>query len=220
MDATIIYYSSNKEDWLFEKRVIKMLLKNCGDLPIVSVTQKPINFGKNICVGDVGASGFNMFKQVQIACSEAKTKFVISAEADSFYPYDYFQFIPERDDIFYRNSNIYLMGRKRDYFYKKSGGSTFAQIVGREHYLNILDRLFKGAPKWCVEEKNFPKERWKQEDITNNIQLYNSINPCFQIKTGNSMRHYCTTRERTPIYELPYWGSGKMLKEKFEYGKT
>ena len=216
MDATIIYYTSNKEDLEFENKTRENLFKVCGDLPIISVSQKPITLGKNICIGDVGASGFNMFRQVLIACEAATTKFVISAEADCLYPPDYFTFRPERDDICYRDKNLYVMGHRRDYFFKKEEGDTHDQIIGREFYIKTLKELFDGAPEWCVEENNFPKERLHKEDVfdKNKISFYETENPVVQIKTGKSMRHY-THSDRTPVYELPYWGSGKDLRKKY-----
>ena len=216
-ESTVIYYSSNREDWGFEKRIIKLLLNSCGDLPIVSVTHKAVNLGKNICIGDVGVSGFNMFRQVQIACREAKTRFVILAEADCLYPPDYFTFLPEKDDVFYRNSNLYLMGNKRDYFFRKPEGSTFSQVVNREHYLSILDKLFTGAPDWSAEEKNFPKGRWKIQDVPDKQELYFTENPCVSLKTGQGMRHYSPS-ERVRIDDIPYWGNGKKLKRRLIYG--
>ncbi len=168
-----------------------------------------MSLGTNICVGaDIGVTGFNFFRQVLIGCMEAKTQFVISAEADCLYPPDYFEFVPERDDICYRNSNLYVMGDKRDYFYYKSEGATHAQVVGREFYIKTLQKLFEGAPQWSTTEKNFPKERLGKEDVFDEIEYYRTENPVIQIKTGDSMRHY-THSERIPIYELPYWGSGK-----------
>lgn len=216
--TTLIYYSSNREKPEFEQRIKNNILKNCGDLPIISVTQKPISFGKNIVVGDVGASGFNMFRQVQIACREAKTKFVTSIEADCVYPPDYFQFVPKYKDKCYRNKNLYVMGQHRTYFFKKEEGATHAQIVGRQFYLDTLNRLFEGAPKWSVEEKNFPKERsnHKQEDVftKNEIEYYETKNPVIQIKTSQSMRHY-TNSDRVPRLEIPYWGKGFDFRKRF-----
>lgn len=210
-DATIIYYSSNKEDWLFENKVIDNLINMCGNLPIVSVTQKPTRLGKNICVGDVGASGFNCFRQIQIACQNAKTKYVISAEADCLYPPDYF-ILPEdlEDNKCYRNSNLYVMPDLRDYFFYKEEGATHSQIVNREFYLKTLNELFKDCPEWNENEKNFPKERYKKEDIFKRDEIihYKTKNPVFQVKTHKGMRYY-THSDRTPIATIPYWGSGK-----------
>ena len=215
--ATIIYYTSNREDPGFETRVQENILKVCGDLPIISVSQKPIDLGKNICVGDVGVSGFNMFRQVQIGCEAAFTPFVISAEADCLYPPDYFQFIPSRLDAPYRNNNLYVMPDKRDFFFYKEEGATHAQIVGRKFYLKTLNKLFKGAPKWNTEEKNFPKERFEQEDIFEEILYWKGLNPVFQIKTHKGMRYY-THSDRTPIPSLPYWGSGKIARRYYLHG--
>lgn len=215
--TTIIYYTSNREDPAFEARVQENILKVCGGLPIISVSQKPIDFGKNICVGDVGTSGFNMFRQVQIACKAAATPFVISAEADCLYPPDYFRFIPPRLDACYRNSNLYVMPDRRDYFFYKKEGATHAQIVGREFYLEVLKKLFEGAPKWSVEEKNFPKERHRKADVFDEILYWQTENPVFQIKTHRSMRYY-THSDRTPIPSLPYWGDGKKVRRFYLYG--
>ena len=213
MNATIIYYTSNKEDPAFEKKIIDNLLKVCGNIPIISISQKPMNLGKNICVGDVGVSGFNMFRQVQIACEEAKTKFIISAEADCLYPPDYFQFIPEREDVCYRNSNLYVMAHRRPIFWKKEEGATHAQIIGREYYLKRLNELFKDAPKWSIEEKNFPRERHHKVDVFEKIEYYQTKNPVVQIKTSESMRTY-THSDRIDRYKIPYWGDSKLLRQK------
>jgi hypothetical protein len=215
--STIIYYTSNKEDPKFEERVRENLLKVCGSLPIISVSQKPINLGRNICVGDVGVSGFNMFRQVEIACKEADTPYVISAEADCLYPPDYFTFIPPRLDVPYRNSNLYVMPDKRDFFFHKKEGATHAQVVGREFYLSRLRKLFSGAPQWSPEEKNFPKERWRKSDVFDKIEYWQSKNPVFQIKTHKGMRYY-THSDRTPIPSLPYWGEGTKIRKYYLYG--
>jgi hypothetical protein len=215
MNATILYYTSNKEDERFEQRIRDTLLENCGDLPIISISQKPIDLGKNICVGeDIGVSGFNMFRQVLIGCEEADTEFVISAEADCLYPPDYFTFRPPRNDVCYRNSNLYVMPDKRSFFFHKEEGATHSQIVGREYYINTLKKLFEGAPMWSPEEKNFPKERWHKEDVFDKIEYYRTENPVFQIKTHKGMRYY-THSDRTPIDSLSYWGSGKEIKRKY-----
>lgn len=214
MNATILYYTSNREDEKFENKIKENLLKNCGSLPIISISQKPIDLGTNICVGDVGASGFNMFRQVLIGCEAVNTTFIISAESDCLYPPDYFAFEPPRKDMCYRNSNLYVMPDRRDYFFYKKEGATHAQIVGREFYIKRLKKLFGNAPQWSIEEKNFPKERHKKEDIFDEIEYYRTENPVFQIKTHKGMRYY-THSDRTPILEIPYWGSGKLIRKQF-----
>lgn len=217
MTKTILYYTSNHEKPDFEERVRENILKVSGGLPIISVSQKPIKFGRNICVYDVGTSGFNMFRQVLIGCRASDSDFIISAESDCLYPPDYFTFTPDKLDVCYRDSNLYVMPDMRDYYFSKKEGATHAQIIGRKYYIKILEKLFEGAPMWSPEEKNFPKERWKKEDVVDKVEYYHTENPVFQIKTHKGMRYY-THSDRTPILSIPYWGEGKKARNYFLHG--
>jgi hypothetical protein len=212
VDATVLYYTSNKESPEFERRIQNTILGNCGDLPIVSVSHRPTGFGRNICVGEVGTSGFNMIRQILIGCEAANTRFIISTEADCLYPPDYFLFQPERDDTCYRNGNTYLMGYKRDCFWRKPEGGTWAQVVNREFYIDRLWLLLNGEPEWDETRKNFPKE--KRMKFFNSYEPFMTENPCVSIKTGRGMRHYSHS-ERVDIPELPYWGNGRELRERY-----
>lgn len=213
MKKAIIYYTSNREDESFERRVQENLLKVCGDIPIISVSHRPITLGTNICVGDVGVSGFNMFRQVEIACNATDADFVISAEADCLYPEDYFQFTPPDLTTCYRTTDLYVMPDKRSFYFHKAEGATHGQIVGRKFYLQRSEELFKGAPKWSEDEKNFPRERHRKLDIFDKIEYFNTM-PVVQIKSHRGMRYY-THSDRTPIYNLPYWGEGKAFRKKY-----
>jgi hypothetical protein len=216
--TTILYCSSNREKPDFEARIVKSLLEVSGDLPIVSVTQKPMDLGRNICVGDVGVSGFNYFKQILVGLEAIKLGFVISAEADCIYPKGYFDFVPERDDVCYRANQVYVMPDKRDFFFHKLEGSSLGQIVGRDFYKSTLEKLFEGAPMWSAEEKNFPKERRRKSDIFTEIERWDPPAPIVTFKTHDGMRHY-THSERVPIYDLPYWGNGTKLRNYYFYGR-
>lgn len=213
MTKAIIYYTSNREDESFERRVQENLLKAAGNLPIISVSHKRIPLGKNIVVGDVGVSGFNMFRQVQLACAATAADFVISAEADCLYPPDYFEFTPPDLNTCYRTTDLYVMPDKRNFYFRKEEGATHGQIVGRQFYFDTLKKLFEGAPQWSEEEKNFPRERHHKLDIFDKIEYFNTM-PVVQIKSHRGMRYY-TRSDRTPIYTLPYWGEGKAFRNKY-----
>ena len=214
MKAAVIYYTSNKENPEFERRIQENIL-SVTDLPIISVSQKPIKFGKNICVGDIGVSGFNVFRQVQVALKNTDADFVISAEADCLYPPDYFTFRPPTVGTkeCWRNNNLYVMGNRRNYYWKKWEGAHHAQIAGRQYYLDTLNALFVGAPGWSTKEFNFPKERHKKEDTFDKIYYWSSNNPVVQIKTHKGMRHY-TCSDRIDRDSIPYWGNGKELRKR------
>ena len=212
MKGTVIFVSSNKETPEFEKHIIDDLKSKVGDLEVVSVTQKIVDLGDNIIVGDVGASGFNFCRQVLLACMMARGDYVISAESDCLYSPDYFKFIPERLDIPYRNTNIYVQKYAQDFACKKTM-STFSQVVGRDFYVSRLKSLLDGLPMWNTEYKNFPKEIGKK--LFNEFETFETIYPCVSFKTGLGMRKHSNTDE-VPVYELPYWGSVGELRKKYE----
>lgn len=215
MTASIIYVSSSQESPSFERKILEDLLRKCGDLKIVAVTQKPIELRadsiNNIVVGQKGASGYNFCRQVLIACEHSDTQIVISAEADCLYSADYFLFRPQRLDIPYRNTNIYVQKYKQNYFCKKSM-STFSQVVGREFYIERLKELFKGIPEWSVDYKNFPKEIHKS--LFDEFKTFETKFPCISFKTGRGMRKHSNSDE-IPVYTLPGWGSTEELRKEY-----
>lgn len=104
-DLTVVYYTSN---WLdnhnpyFLENTKKQLLKAIDDLPLVSVSQKPIVFGNNICVGNIGRSHLNLYRQILEGVRAAKTKYVAMAEDDVLYSYQHFHYyLPEKDKFAY-----------------------------------------------------------------------------------------------------------------------
>jgi len=79
VDLTVLYYTSNREKPEFEEIIRRKIGETIGDTPIITVSQKPVTpFGlypiknhKNIVVGDVGLSDYNIYRQMQIGCLEA-----------------------------------------------------------------------------------------------------------------------------------------------------
>jgi hypothetical protein len=206
---TIIYYTSNREDEAFEGKVRKKLLETSGGIPIVSISQKPIDLGTNLCVGDVGACDFNLFRQIEIGCKVAQTPFVISAEADCLYPPEYFQFVPESTNQYYRFDTLYILHQwgKPAGFYKKDT-APFAQIAGRGLYLEMIKKALSGRPFW-----NNPKNRVRVPlFLERDWKVSHNNTPIINLKTLNGMRKYTQT-SGAPLDTLPYWGSAEHLRK-------
>ena len=205
-DLTVIYYTSNKEEENFEDKIKDKLLKTIGDIPLISISQKPINFGQNICVGDVGTSDHNIYTQMQIGVLQAKTKFVCTAEADCLYPpTGYFDFIPPDDTTAYHYTNIWILF-KGSHTFRKKAFSLCALFANREYLLSRINRSLGGRPKWGIKKPHpiFHKYRgW--------MPFINDI-PVINIKTKNGMRWYTGT-EGEGMEELPHWGSAVKLEE-------
>lgn len=210
---TIIYYTSNREDEAFEQKIRQKLLEVSADLPIISVSQKPINLGKNICVGDVGACDANLFRQIQLACEAATTPFVMSAEADCLYPPEYFQYDTSNldTDKYYRFDNLYILSQwgEGDYggFYKKDT-APFAQIIGRELYLNMIKKALPQEPVWHSPKQKvriplFLDQKWETVHINT---------PILNFKTYNGMRRHTKTIG-SAVGKLPYWGTADEVRK-------
>lgn len=99
-DLTIIYYTSNyleKTNPTFNENVKLQLFIAGNDLPLVAVSQKPLDFVwgnnveyRNVVVGDIGRSHLNIYRQILEGCKHAKTEFVAMAEDDVLYSHEHF----------------------------------------------------------------------------------------------------------------------------------
>lgn len=207
-DLTVIYYSSNREKPEFEEMVQKSLLKTIGDTPLISVTHKPMDFGDNICVGDVGLSDYNIYRQMQLGCQLAKTKYVCTAEADCLYPpTGYFDFQPPEDWTAGHYTNMYILW-KGSHIFKQKAFSLCALYSNREFLLGRFPRALD-AVQWRPDFK--PRHplfhKWKE------WTPFTGIIPVINMKTGEGMRMKTGTgTEGDPQTELPYWGSAREME--------
>lgn len=205
-NLSVIYYTSNREKEDFKAKIEGRLLKTIGDVPLISVSQKPIDFGENICVGDVGTSDHNIYRQLQIGCLKAITKFVCTAEADCLYPpTGYFDFNPPDESSAYHYTNVWIL-YKGSHIFKKKAFSLCALFSNRDYLLSRLDRVFGKLPQWSLRKPHplFHKYRgWTP--FTNSL-------PVINIKTREGMRWFTGTEDVEAV-ELPYWGSARKLTE-------
>jgi len=216
LDVTCVYYTSNREEPLFQERMQKTLLETLGDIPLVSVSHKSMNFGKNICVGEMVPSSHNAFRQMQLGAIEAKTKFICVAEADTLYPREYFEFEPKEDNLIYQVRNIWVLvalaHREHSYFKKRYAEG--AIVVGREYIIKVVDSQLRGKPFWTDTtdyEKNFIGELFKCSGIDS---FHNTI-PVVQFKTDNNMHRKTPYIPGSGVRTLPFWGDSHELMRKY-----
>lgn len=218
---TIIYYTANTEDPKFEEKICKNILKQKCNLPIVSVSQKPMDFGENICVGDVGHSDLNAFRQLLIGARTAKTPYIVSAESDFLYPENYFAFEPKGANL-YRYRNVWIVFKHpRFYSYRRKKYSEGAQIGKREYIIKLLEEFLDGAPEW-LDGVNSPPRYDKNGVVKDNLyqqtpfRYFGGEIPCISFKTGDGMRWQTNLLSGKENWQrnLPYWGEvGNLRKE-------
>lgn len=146
MNKGIIYYTDNSLDEQFAAVVRQRLINASQGIPIVSVSQKPIPFEYNICVGEIGRSLSNMWKQILTALLYSEVDTVYIAEHDVLYDSSHFEFEPEDNNCFYYNRNIWLV-RSRDGRVLWKPSLCFSQCVCNR--LILLDDIIQRV-RWCA----------------------------------------------------------------------
>lgn len=106
---TIIYLTDSVLDESIARPCREQLKKAAGENRIISVSQKPLDLGTNVCVGEIGRSWLNIYKQQLEGLKLADTKYVAIAEHDVMYTQEHFDWTPPRDDTFYYNDNCWLV---------------------------------------------------------------------------------------------------------------
>jgi len=144
-DLTVIFYTANVLHEPFAGTVRKQLLKAKGDYPLISVSQKPMDFGINICVGDIGRSHLNIYRQILIGCKAAQTKYVAMTEDDALYSYEHFHnFRPSAGKFAYDMNkwSIFTWIKPPAFFYRyrKVVNSLIAE---RQMLIDALEERFK-----------------------------------------------------------------------------
>jgi hypothetical protein len=210
-DLTIIYYTSNREKVSFESKIQADLFQKAQGIPIICVSQKPVRFGHNICVGDVGLSDYNIYRQMQIGCLEAKTKYVCTAEADCLYPSTgYFDFKPPDENIAYHYMNLYILW-KNSHIFRPKAFSLCGLFSNREFLLTRFERSLNPKVKWAPGYKPHHPLFYKYHDWT----PFRGDVPIINTKTGDGMRIITGTETMDKaVKELPVWGKAVDM-EKF-----
>lgn len=216
MDATVIYYSSNRENPEFESKVVETLLASVGDRrKIISVTQKPMDVGQNICVGIQDQCYANEFRQIQIALNAVTTPYIIVAESDTLYPPSYFDFDPPERGHAYHYPNVWVHYTQFNgvpkYWFKKV--SDCAQMVDRDLWLSMINPVMDARPEWSkAEDVGVPPLQFRDKG-----KFYMPDgDPVVTVKTRNGVKsNTLTKRGHPPKFDLPYWGKASHLRETY-----
>jgi len=137
-DITIIYYTDNSLDERIAKLCRDHLVVAARGKPIISVSQKPINLGTNICIGETGRSHLSMYTQILKGVEAAKTKYISLVEHDVLYSPEHFDWTPPQHDVFYYNQNVWFVKwASGEYFYQRR--RVLSQLIcGRDVCLKAI----------------------------------------------------------------------------------
>jgi hypothetical protein len=110
MTKSAIYYTENTlapEIMLpCQRQLAKISYKL--QMPIVSVSLKPMNFGKNIVL-PLERGYETMFRQILTALEASEGEIIYFCEHDVLYDKSHFDFIPPTKDRYYYNTNVWWL---------------------------------------------------------------------------------------------------------------
>lgn len=153
-DLTLLYYTDNTLYETARSRIAAHLCRVLGGrYPIISVSQKPIDLGRNLCIGAIGKSKYNMYVQVLAGAREVDTEWVACVDDDTLYTPGHFDYRP-RKDVFSYETNYWLALPGWDYYWRvhdrdKRGGM-WGCICRTQLLVDNLSRRFQLYP---TEEK-------------------------------------------------------------------
>jgi hypothetical protein len=154
-DLTIVYYTDNRLPLEFERRCQRELIKAAEGKPIISVSQKPLDFGENICVGDIGSSVHSIFAQALAGVSAARTRYIGLAEHDCLYTAQHYNWTPPDDETFYYNVAHWFVdfATGRYAYYRRKPMSML--ICARDLFVRSVERKLQiieaGYERWMCE---------------------------------------------------------------------
>jgi glycosyltransferase involved in cell wall biosynthesis/predicted O-methyltransferase YrrM len=132
----IVYYTDHHVDEALARAVRKNLSRVAANIPIISVSQRPLKFGQNICVGEKPRSNRSIYEQILAGLEAAAPGSVIYlCEHDVAYCPAHFAHVPEVKDRIEYNQNRYYYAPGRTDYLPARGKWALSQLVAYREYL-------------------------------------------------------------------------------------
>jgi hypothetical protein len=190
MTKGLVYYTNNlPAEKIF--LACRAQLNKCMEIwkfPIISVSQKPINFGENF-VMDLESSVSSYFKQILKGLKECKTDVIFLIEHDVLYHPSHFDFTPERADHFYYNRNEWrvssLTGKAVFYEHNDVSQLCAPRDLLLKHYTEVVKLVDQGIFRHSFgfsPPRGLPKEQQKKR----HYGCYRSSVPNLDIRHPNA----------------------------------
>jgi len=215
----LVYYTDNHAGEIILSACQKQLVK-CMEtygFPIISVSQKPIDFGRNI-VMDLERSVLSMYKQILRGLEESKVDIIFMIEHDLLYHPSHFDFTPLKKNVFYYDRSVWAVcaDTGKAVFYHRNVPSLLCA-----HRDLLIDHYRKKVA--FVEEHGFksslgfsPPKGLPKEMRTGRYKVYFAEHPSIDIRHSKALtrrrmdksqfRSERSCRGWTEADEVPSWG--------------
>jgi hypothetical protein len=218
-DLTIIYLTANQTPEAFAEYQRKVLLEAIGDYPLISVSRKPMDFGKNIL--DNGEKGVdNIYRQMLRAAKVAETEYVAIAEDDTLYNKEHFNFYrPEKDTFAYDQNRFALFTWGVPTYSWRNRKSNCSLIAPRKLMIEALEERFAKYPESIPEKLvgELGRERIERNlgvTLRKSVEVFSEVS-VVQInhEVGSEDRQIRHRKKLGQIkaYDIYYWGKAEDL---------
>lgn len=226
-DMSVIYYTANIVPEHFAGHIRGQIVKAAGEIPIISVSKKPIDFGVNICVGDTPRNQYQIYQQALAGAKVANTPYIALCEDDVLYSEAHFKFRPKPGHWGYNMNpwSVFTWGEPL-YTYKAPGGrrNLNGLICERELFIRAMEERFS---KWTEEtyDLNIFGEPGKYDNQLGTTpypsqDFYtNPPNIVFSHQTNLQFQGLGKRKALGQIraYTIPYWGDIEYIRSLYDY---
>lgn len=219
-ELTIIYYSANRIDERFAERVRAHLVETAAGIPIISITQRPVALGRNLCLGDIGFSTWNVYWQVLVGAMHAETPYIACAEDDTLYNAEHFAARPPHDCFWYNLSRWWV--EPQGVFRWRNRSAMHACVASRSLMVETLWTRFKAYPDPIFDRKKLRSwgEPGRYEGNLNLPEVkrdfFKTLTPIVTFDHRGSLYGLRRWNADDRIErELPHWGTASGLLEEF-----
>lgn len=227
-DLTVIYLTANEIKDNFAKNMRMQLLASIGDLPLISVSKKPMQFGNLNIWHDSPRSHVNIYREALVAVKQVKTDYIAIAEDDVLYSPEHFKKRPTREDVFAYNIacwSIYTWSKPPIFSY--TGRRNFGQLIcKRDLFIQAMEERFnkyKEVPDELINNAVWaePGKYESQLGVTpqqTEVFYTDPANIMFTHPEGLSHNTLGFKKRLAPIraYEIPYWGRAEEVVRLYE----
>lgn len=222
-DLTVLMLTPNKVPESWARYHKKMLLEAIGDTQVITISNKPLNWGINLIQTEYGIE--NIFRQMLRGFKLAKTPYVAMADDDTLYPKEHFMFRPPLDRFAYNLNRWHLLSWGEPfYFYKPRAGNGLLitprelAITAIENRLNSRSARKNGLTGYLAKELG-TKDHQLRYDIGKMITFY-TYTPVVSFYHEYSVDPLCQRRRKyawpVRVYDLPLWGKATKIRSHFK----
>jgi len=184
----VVYYSHRCKSEPFFEECRKQILKGIKAKHIVSVTDVPIDFGKNI-VKEPSEGWIDLFERILIGLEASESDVIFFCEHDVLYSPKHFDFIPlDRTKIYY-NKNVWHV-RSSDGFAVYYEAKRLSQLCAYrdiliEHYKKRIEKVKENGFSFATGFEPASHNRDERVDDLKS-DYWESILPNIDIKYGGN----------------------------------